>query len=322
MKMIKSLRFALAACAALAMLFIGCKNGGSSSPLPTGYSISNASATNLETKFGTTTVTDTFKAIDAYINHKISGHTEFTYQSTDTSNSAIHLGDYIDLDSISDGTTTVKKSDTANDDNSTPLTRLIVVGINSFNRAGDGTSASTKNTDHTPHIVMQFENVAFTHVMKTLGGNSGGYAAMTGTGDMCTYLTGDFLSGLETATGLTDAMLFAPKQYTANGSGATNFASYTDTVWLPTAWEMFGENTTQDDSTYETTDNQSWLEYYTSDTNRIKYSSNTQHTYDDYWTASPNKSTSSKFVLVSSSGQASNGNLNYAYGCVPAFCVK
>jgi hypothetical protein len=242
----------------------------------------------------------------------------------------IALGDYIDLPSLTVAgypADTVGYGKISTADQALPghgrLLRLMVVGINSFNGI---------NGNNTPHVVFQFQNVPGTHRMEapledSAGTNANGYLGS----EMRTYLTGNFLTGLKNATGLTDAMLWGPTRKVANkGQGANGTHTVTDTLWLPTEWEMHGERT-YSSQTYEVNAGQARLEYYATgaagNTSRIKY--NSSNTAFFYWTASPHSTATNFFAYVGMSG-ISGYDLAYydgqsAYGgsgCAPAFCVR
>ncbi|MDR3247283.1 MAG: DUF6273 domain-containing protein [Treponema sp.] len=169
--------------------------------------------------------------------------------------------------------------------------------INSFNANGSYTGNSN-GTD--AHLVFQFQNVAFTHNMETSDTNASGYVGSA----MKNYLTGDFLTGLE-AAGVPESVLWASKRYVANkgNDDATAADLIEDKLWLPTEWEMFGSNTYLD-TTHETAANQARLEYYTTDTRRIKY--NVSNSANWYFLASPDSGSADNFCNVDTTGGADN----------------
>jgi hypothetical protein len=245
----------------------------------------------------------------------------------------IALGDYIDLPSLTvagypadDATVGYGKISTANQERSGHgrLLRLIVVGINSFKRDG----AAANNTIAPDHVVFQFQNVPVTRRMEATGTNANGYLGS----EMREYLvpvagvsgSGNFLTGLKAATGLTDAMLWGPTRKVANkGQGVNGTHTVTDTLWLPTEWEMFGVQR-YSSQTYEVNAGQARLEYYATgnagDTSRIKYDSSNNPSV--YWTASPDPATVYTFAYVSNYGFAGYTVPYSDRGCAPAFCVK
>jgi hypothetical protein len=225
----------------------------------------------------------------------------------------IKLGDWIDLD----GGITVNAYTGGGDFkylSASEDTRLIVVGINSFN--------NMNNNGATPHVVFQFQNIPVKRRMNATNTNEGGYAES----EMRKYLvkddnvagSGNFLAGLQ-AAGVPQDVLWAPVRYAANGgSTATNADVIEDLLWLPTAWEMFDSQSSS--PSVETAGNQAWLDYYTEDAQRIKYGGNAAVFY---WTASPSSADSYYFCTVYTTGIASKyGANNGEGGVVPAFCVK
>ncbi|GHV87233.1 hypothetical protein AGMMS50255_5290 [Spirochaetia bacterium] len=215
----------------------------------------------------------------------------------------IRLGDYIDLPSLTVGSTTI--TDMAISQNYSRLLRLIVVGKNSFNG---------KNGNNTPHVVFQFHNIPVTHVMDDINTNAG-YSKST----MRTFLTGNFLPGLKAATGLTDAMLWGPTRRVVGLWPPAD--QITDALWLPTEWEMFGVRTFADN--VEVQAGQARLEYYDSNWRRIKY--NKDGTINVYWLASRNSPTYNNpagFVAVNPSGEIITRSPNSVVGVAPAFCIR
>ncbi|GHU87714.1 hypothetical protein FACS189476_03590 [Spirochaetia bacterium] len=270
---------------------------------------------DLKVKFGVSTAAEAFTAVHTAIQ-------DGTYLTE------IALGDYIDLDTLTIG------SDPAIVNSDHPLTagrgtllRLIVVGNNSFKRDGTGDpgTVNANNPSGGPdHVVFQFRNIPVTHDMNATDTNVGGYLGS----DMRTYITGDFLTGLQAAAGLTDAMLWAPARMVSQGGYSAGTDTITDTLWLPTVWEMFGSNAYQSSTTSETVTNQARLEYYraggSGDMDRQKFYS--YDNYDDnseaYWLASPYYNSDDYFAYVVSIGYAYSSGARVERGCVPAFCVK
>jgi hypothetical protein len=91
-----------------------------------------------------------------------------------------------------------------------------------------------------------------------------------------------------------------------------------DLLWLPTEWEMFGENT-YSIAGDETAANQARLEYYTGDESRIKLAGGS---LSWYWEASANADSASSFCVVGNNGDPHSNSASGAGGCAPAFCVR
>ncbi|GHV74758.1 hypothetical protein AGMMS49940_20600 [Spirochaetia bacterium] len=256
--------------------------------------------TDLKTKFSVSTASDTFTALHNLI------------QTDGNWADQIALGDYIDLPSL-----TIAGSGMITD------LRLIVVGKNSFKRNSTGAGSVTANNPGAPdHVVFQFQNIPVTHNMNGTNTNVGGYAGSA----MKTYLTGDFLTGLKTATGLTSTELWAPSRRVWNGflsgesgSSSTNTTvnTITDALWLPTEWEMFGFRT--DSSPDEVNAGQARLEYYASPSARKKYNNSISVWY---WSASPQHSSAAGFAGIHSYGNPNSYYAEAVGGCAPAFCVQ
>jgi hypothetical protein len=257
-----------------------------------GVKVINRIDASIKNTFGITTtgatgVTDAFNAVHAYL----SGRTAAQLASDEI----IKLGDYIDLESLSvaryhtgaearnengNSITDAVNTDAVNGkidiasnvelSGHGALLRLIVVGINSFNKYGtDG--GSTGNADYiggkthgengtAAHLVFQFQNVPGTHRMGRSYSNINGYPES----EMRTYLvpfastagSGAFLTGL-TAAGVPADVLWAPTRYVAVPS-ANGARAIQDKLWLPTEREMFGLQLYS--SSYETAANQARLE--------------------------------------------------------------
>jgi hypothetical protein len=286
--------------------------------------IADASSPDLSIKFGitiagTTTkqeVTDTFNAVHDYLatNPTVSG------SGADTKIGGIALGDYIDLASLTIGTN-APISNTAITPSPLPfagyegrLLRLIVVGINSFKVANN---IGVVNSSAPTHLVFQFQNLPATHSMNSGDTNVGGYAAS----GMKAYIMGDFLTGLKSATGLTDAMLWAPARNVSHGGNpVTATDTITDALWLPTEWEMSGARTWSSQD-YEVGVGQARLEYYQADADRKKYDSG--NTASRYRLASPRPGNNMYFCAVRDNGATNMDNGASSDECVaPAFCIK
>jgi uncharacterized repeat protein (TIGR02543 family) len=294
------------------------------------------------TETGTAGVTAAFNAVHDYLQSRNAEQV-----ATD---GVIALGDYIDLESLSIAgyptydDTNGRYGKLDNGQNTDlgehgKLLRLIVVGINSFNARSDYYYYLGNDNGNSAHVVFQFQNLPVRNrcmnqmyypdaANSYLKSEMRKYLVPTGTSG-----SGAFLAGLENA-GVPLNVLWAPKRYVAEkGSGATKADLVEDLLWLPTEREMFSiysagytDNGAHDawgpwsNSIYETLENQAWLEYYTSDAQRRKYYSSSDH--GSYWTASPKVDHPSYFTMVYSYGDCGYYNADFAAGCAPAFCVK
>jgi hypothetical protein len=150
-------------------------------------------------------------------------------------------------------------------------TRPIVVGINSFNG---------KNDNSKQHVAFQFKNILVTRRMNPTDTHVDGYAES----EMRKYLvpysgsSGNFLTGLKNAW-VPVGVLWGPKRSVAIKSFGTATNEISDLLWLPTEREMFGPSSYWTPNS-EIAANQAWLEYYNSDTRRIK-------SLHWYWMSSP-----------------------------------
>jgi hypothetical protein len=207
------------------------------------------------------------------------------------------------------------------------LSRLIVVGINSFQNNGPYVYQGD-NTDNPsrPHVVFQFQNIPVTRRMNATGSNKGGYPAS----EMRKYLvpvteegspnpvagSGKFLAGLLEA-GLPEAVLWGPSRVMATADGLGTKTTINDLLWLPTLYEMIEENSV----TAETAQNQPRLAYYNDDSPRKKVDKS-RTTEGIYWLASGQFTGDNMFYAVRTNGKRGNYDATMAYGVAPAFCVQ
>jgi hypothetical protein len=260
-------------------------------------------------------VTTTFDELHTYINdsEKFNADTD-----NNTSTGAVHLGDYIDLPCLVVETASGYGQfyATNNIDLGThgKQLRLIVVGINSFNRRDAQPS-------DTPHVVFQFQNIPEKNRMHVSLTNAMGYLGS----DMREYLEDNYLTGLKNA-GVPDSYIWNPERFVGKGSGS-GVDEISDKLWLPTEREMFGIGPWTSGPwahrDKETPENQAHLEYYINDTKRIKYNSD-DNLPGAYALASAftNNDDSKRFCGISDSGASDTYNANNINGVSPAFCIK
>lgn len=308
-----TLRFLIALIAALALAGCPPNDDDTSSPPPANQ--------DLKALFHVNTASEAFARLHTLINDNTA---DFTAK--------IHIGDYIDLDSLTIGSATI--NDAPITANKLPfygykgrLLRLIVVGINSFKPGATGADGPANNPSAPNHVVFQFQNAPFLHNMNDLvdtdsdgtpdrDTNIGGYAGS----EMKTYLMDDFLPVLKTATGLTDEMLWAPVRKVSHGGfPLTATDTIEDKLWLPTEWEMFGVYR-YSTRPYDVVAGQARLEYYANDARRIKFEA--PNIIASYWLASPIYANAERFLFIQFLGKISSTSASFVTGCAPAFCVK
>lgn len=102
------------------------------------------------------------------------------------------------------------------------------------------------------------------------------------------------------------------KTYRDYTSGHIGTYTVSDTVWIPSYHEVFGDTTTAEDSGTVYTD------VFTDATSRIK-KLGLNGSANNWWLRSVNSLTN--FRLVGSNGSASSSNANNAYGVVLGFCT-
>ncbi|MDR1147680.1 MAG: hypothetical protein LBK66_03530 [Spirochaetaceae bacterium] len=220
---------------------------------------------------------------------------------------------------------------TVNENDQGKLSRLIVVGINSFHSSGtEGGYKYPKKegeTDPPQHVVFQFQNIPVSRRMNPpvedypISTNTGGYPAS----EMRDYLTKNFLTGLIKTAGVPEGVLWAPARLLSarakhDKKESSSPAKIRDMLWLPTEWDIFGMQTNSIGAD-ETAANQARFEYYVVPISRKKLdaSKNTA----PYWLASTYYDNKSSFCAVSGTGDSSYKSASTAPppGVAPAFCV-
>jgi hypothetical protein len=297
---------------------------------------------SIKAKFGITAtektgVTQTFTALHDFIHAG-----GLTAQS-----GVIKTGDWIDLEgglTVAAGTggfshdaAAATKAITLDGAAHGTLCRLIVVGVNSF-QSGKGSNGAyaIKTNDNTQHVVFQFQNLPVRRRMNSGNTNNDGYEKS----EMRTYLTGNFLTGLNNA-GVPDGVLWAPARTLSKGTNGTGAVTLSDKLWLPTEREIFqdGKSITSsllggtitvgpNSANGETAANQARLEYYASNNTRLKVSTsasgypNASAPYEWYWDGSAYSGNSSMFCGVFGNGYSDMNGASSSGGVAPAFCVN
>jgi hypothetical protein len=281
-------------------------------------------------KTGTPGVKAAFEELSAYIK---------TGGLDNAASNVIQLGNYIDLEGgleVKDygaGGGGFKSSDDWNstitiaNTNRGTLSRLIVVGINSFHSKrgvkADGTPTyngdeggqyTIEANDGTPHVVFQFQNIPVERQMNATETNNGGYEAS----EMQKYLSGPFLPGLLEA-GVPEDVLWPPARKVSarlNISTPADPAEIKDKLWLPTEREMTGKrsNSLSD----EDGENQARLEFYADPNSRHKFDAS-QTDAKEYWLASQ---TGATFCAANTITTSSSRIASILLGVAPAFCVQ
>ncbi|GHV90757.1 hypothetical protein AGMMS50268_12600 [Spirochaetia bacterium] len=259
------------------------------------------------------TISETFASLHELISNP---------QGTDDFTKIIELGDYINLVSLTINGAKIDDQELAYGGGRS--LGLMVVGKNSFKRDG----AANNNLGAPDHVVFHFRNVPVRYQMSYNLYNTNGYDGSP----MAAYIRNYFLPGLKAAAGLTDEMLWAPRRMVSKGGyPIAGVDTVEDTLWLPTEWEMFGERFGS--AEIEVDAGQAWLEYYTTDERRTKFSvfspwQNPGGSFspgaDTYWLASASGTNTSGmgYRSVYYSGEKNSGAATNNDGCVPAFCIK
>jgi hypothetical protein len=282
----------------------------------------NASTTSIKEKFGIPTASDdTLEAKKAAVTETFNALHEFIQAgglTNENTSNLIALGDYIDLE----GGLTVEAYTTGGGGFSYPgtseYTRLIVVGINSFDNV---------NENNTQHIVFHFQNIPVQRRMNDSNNNTGGYPAS----EMRKYLapveddegSGKFLAGL-TAAGVPEGVLWGPKRVMGTKLEDPKTKTINDLLWLPTERELFKDGEDGDGSSHsdtnETEGNQAGLEYYTNANENGLRKKQFGASDAAYWMASASNSGGVSFCSVTNGG-VDAADAGATAGCAPAFCV-
>jgi hypothetical protein len=264
------------------------------------FDVVNPSNASIKAKFGITEtripgVKKTFEALHGFIEGG----------GLVSMSNVIQLGDWIDLEggiTVNDYAVDTSYAATGGFQytGASDSTRLIVVGINSFNG---------RNGNNRQHVVFMFKNIPVERRMNPTDTNAGGYAAS----EMRKYLvpysgsSGNFLTGLENA-GVPQEVLWGPNRIIAREHNGTDTNVISDLLWLPTEWEIFGSSRGHPSS--ETASNQVWLNY--SNNGAI------------YCLSSPWFDLPNSFCYAAG---PKHGPVNWSYattarGVIPAFCVQ
>jgi hypothetical protein len=120
-----------------------------------------------------------------------------------------------------------------------------------------------------------------------------------------------------------EAVLWAPERYVSarQSDSEPAVASIKDVLWLPTVEEMFSTSSYAYAAVEETAANQARLEYYDTETKRVKKYMPSTGMSPWHWLATPYYGSAS-FSLVFTDGTATVYAAASAGGCAPAFCVK
>jgi hypothetical protein len=206
----------------------------------------------------------------------------------------LQLGDYIDGIDLTGGSINVPWNDTYKNN------RVVISGFNHFKGAGE-----TENTEN--HILFTFANCPMTRRMNANDTNTGGYAAT----EMRTFLEGDFKAALQA--------VFGDHLYPVNRLLSTkgNWAWRTDTVFLPTGFEIWGTGV-WDEPNFGGGFQAQFPLYRDSVVHKIKrYNGSRQR----WWLASPSGYDIVSFVNSSYYGNSSYYTASAICGVAPAFCV-
>lgn len=127
--------------------------------------------------------------------------------------------------------------------------------------------------------------------------------------EMRAWLISDVLAGIDPT--VRAAIKTVKKTYKMKTPSATT-ATSNDDIWLPSYREMFGG------TSYET-DGCTYTAFFTDDASRIKYSSWTTGSANNWWLRSASSATNFAFVSINGDGYYSNASS--AYGVVFGFCT-
>ena len=265
------------------------KGGVGASFSPDGWGLVSDGRNLLEV-LGVETVADAVEALHQKIN--ADGVPDF---------SGLQIGDYLDLASLNDGTTTYTWNESYKN------LRIVIAGFNTYKSMG-----GTENAKN--HIVFVFDNCPLTKAMNSSNDNAGGYPSST----LRTYLEGGFLTGLVEALG--HDYMYSVRRYISNKGSYTELNAK---IFLPTEIEVYGMQINGDELGDSATDYQyvnpiQLPIFRDSYKHRIKrYNGSRQW----YWLSTPYSGGSTSFCAVYGNGVAYDSSASSAGGCAPAFCV-
>lgn len=168
----------------------------------------------------------------------------------------------------------------------------------------DGTgSAGTYYPNHTADFI-SVELLNDTHNMNSTDTNVGGWNDCA----MRTYLNSTIYPALPSDL---RAVIIDKTHMRTAGNKSTSLVSASDKLWLPTYYEMFGQN-----SQYYLDDADHNIHYsiFPDSRSRIKYRLATPTTAQFWWLSSPFANNSSSFALVRSYGDDGSINASTSYG--------
>jgi hypothetical protein len=206
----------------------------------------------------------------------------------------LRLGDYLDLPSLNDGTTTFTW------EASYKNLRIVIAGFNIYKHAGD-----TENTKN--HIVFMFRNCPLTKRMNSSDTNTGGWAST----ELRAYLEGGFKTGLINVLG---SYLYTVRKLMSTKG---NWAWESDTVFLPTEYEVWGASVWSEVE-YGGGFQAQWPIFRESAVWKVKRHNGSRMWW---WEASPSSGSAAYFCVSNSDGSAGNTHASSVGGCAPAFCV-
>ena len=211
------------------------------------------------------------------------------------------LGDYIDLDSLTDGEGNYLWNEEYQN------LRCQIAAFDHYYRVGD-----TDNTNH--HVVMQFKNCFRQKRMHSTDSNAGGYVNK----ELFNYLNGSFKNGLINAIGITP--LSIRRLLDTYG----NWAWASEIIFLPTEVEVWGhqawsQTTNQGIVGCPTGTSIQYPIFSMCPQSRIKFFNGNRQWW---WVGSPGYNANSVFADVSGDGNAGNIIASVVGGGVaPAFCI-
>ena len=150
------------------------------------------------------------------------------------------------------------------------------------------------------------KNFLTTHVMNSTATTTGGYDAT----EMKSWITSDVLPQLQSEIRNAIVPVTKISGTYENSAVVVNGQSTTESLWIPSEYEMFGT------TTYENTGAR--YSKFDTDAKRIKYDHATGSTYF-WWLRSA--SSTNYFRHVYNTGSAGDCNANCTYGVVLGFCI-
>ena len=152
--------------------------------------------------------------------------------------------------------------------------------------------------------------------MNSSNTNSGGWASSYMRQTICSQFKNAMPADLQAV--LRTRTIYTDNTGGGNGNNSSNVTATTDTVYIPSEFEVKGARTYA--NSYEQ-NHQQQLAYYKNGASKIRYKSNNTSTAAWWWVRSPRYNYGNNFSLVNTGGSTSNENAYYSGGFAPLITI-